>query len=398
MPAPASSEYYSLEKTAEVLGLPTAEVNRLREKSVLRAFRDGTSWKFRKSEVDDYLGETIKSRGKSSIDTDDAGGDSGFDLLNSDNDDEEAPTLLADSASFDSLMEDGDGLAINEDLVEVKPKSPLNLSKETASPAKQAGNSDVDLADDGLVLAESGTSSNLDLAGDSGLSLMNLAEEDLKPASEGGSDVELELNEDDDILSLMDDSALAGSQPAAAPEEDDFQVAGLDDEDASLDADLASSSKPVPPSSKSAAQPMPDFTSTGTADDFGTFDAPDGDLANDMFSGGVVPQPESPFGTSGSAAPADEMLGNGVFSSPAGETSSFGSGFEVSATSTFPAAAKTEAEYKPGVVIALISLTVLLVFPCIMLLDLMRNIWSWGEPFVINSALMDMIVGMVGLK
>jgi hypothetical protein len=153
-----------------------------------------------------------------------------------------------------------------------------------------------------------------------------------------------------------------------------------------------SSSGSIPPSSKSAAQPIPDFTSAGMPDDFGTFDAPEGDLANDMFSGGVVPQPESPFGT-GSVAPAGDM-----FSSPTGETPSFGSGFEASATSTFPAAAKTEAEYKPGIVIALISLTVLLVFPCIMLLDLMRNIWSWGEPFVINSALMDMIAGMVGWK
>lgn len=44
--------YYNLQKAADVLGLSTGEVNRLREQGKLRAYKDGADWKFRKEEVD----------------------------------------------------------------------------------------------------------------------------------------------------------------------------------------------------------------------------------------------------------------------------------------------------------------------------------------------------------
>ena len=47
--------YYNLAKTAELLGLNTGDVNRLREQGKLRAFKDGADWKFRKEEVEQYL-------------------------------------------------------------------------------------------------------------------------------------------------------------------------------------------------------------------------------------------------------------------------------------------------------------------------------------------------------
>jgi excisionase family DNA binding protein len=112
-----SSEYYTLEKAAEVLGLPTAEVNRLREKNELRAFRDGASWKFRKTEVDNMLAEIIKKRNKQQNIGDDSAlintsgneiSDDDFDLLV----DGELVELSAgdevqDTDAFDTAMENG---------------------------------------------------------------------------------------------------------------------------------------------------------------------------------------------------------------------------------------------------------------------------------------------------
>jgi len=50
-----AQEYLTLEKAAEVLGLSPAEVNQLRERNELRAFRDGANWKFKADEVQNKL-------------------------------------------------------------------------------------------------------------------------------------------------------------------------------------------------------------------------------------------------------------------------------------------------------------------------------------------------------
>ena len=89
--------YYNLEKTAEILDCTPGDVNRLREANKLRAFRDGASWKFRKEDVEKYLTDLIRERSKSAA-------PSAADLLN-DSDDEELPTMLADSASFDAMID-----------------------------------------------------------------------------------------------------------------------------------------------------------------------------------------------------------------------------------------------------------------------------------------------------
>ncbi|MDO5308626.1 MAG: helix-turn-helix domain-containing protein, partial [Planctomycetia bacterium] len=84
--------FYTLEKTAEMLDLSTGDVTRLRESNKLRGFRDGQTWKFRKEDVDKYLQDMIRERSRAN------------DLLAGEQD-ETNPTMLADSASFDSLLD-----------------------------------------------------------------------------------------------------------------------------------------------------------------------------------------------------------------------------------------------------------------------------------------------------
>ena len=75
-----AQEYYNLQKAAEVLGLSPADVNAMRERHELHAYRDGADWKFKVEEIQNKLAEMIKSK-RSEGDADDTGsvetGDSG---------------------------------------------------------------------------------------------------------------------------------------------------------------------------------------------------------------------------------------------------------------------------------------------------------------------------------
>jgi excisionase family DNA binding protein len=395
-----SSEYYSLEKAAEVLALPTAEVNRLREKNQLRAFRDGSSWKFRKVDVDNFLAESIKNRtknGKSSADSD-------FDLLGT-GDSEESPTLLADSASFDSLMEAG--LPFGGEMVDVTAPSPPSKAPSLAKPVTKKNDdfvsmdddlmlggddltlsddsevlptaafhpsaSDIDLAaEDDLVPDHTGTSSGINLAGDSGLSLLDVADDiDLRPVSKGeGNSAKLELGDDDDILSLvMDEDSMEedSSSATAISSEDDFQ----------LTAD--SGVFPVD-DSDSASQVI-------ALDEDGVFTAGSLEFNNNPF--GVAPiSPEQSDGGLGMGIPNGSPIGSAapdVFTAPV-------------STFTAPAApVPVETNFTTWQLVALVAAVVLLIFPGVMILDLIFHIWSWNEPFILNSSLMDLCSQIVGL-
>ena len=52
-----ATKFYNVEKAAEVLGLPPAEVNAMRERQQLHGYRDGADWKFKAEEVDQLAQE-----------------------------------------------------------------------------------------------------------------------------------------------------------------------------------------------------------------------------------------------------------------------------------------------------------------------------------------------------
>jgi excisionase family DNA binding protein len=389
-----SSEYYSLEKAANVLALPPAEVNRLREKNQLRAFRDGSSWKFRKVDVDNYLAESIKNRGKSEKST----SESDFDLLSMD-DDEESPTLLADLPSFDSLMEDG--LSLGDEMIDAVPTSqlvpPTPVGKGTSNvksndfladddlmlsgddlmlaedsdilpdsvvrpSLSKPSASDIDLAADAdLVLDGNGSSGQLNLAGDSGLSLLDVTDNiDLQPVEKGGSDAQLELDDDDDILSLVDDElAVENTSTIAIPVEDDFQL--------TPDAGFASADDSESASQVIALDEDSMFATPGGSSGFGT---------------------DIPFAP---ATPVVEETNSGVGFGAA----SFTAGpVEFAARTQETTTTTTEIPYTSWHIFWIVFATVFLILPGMMIMDLIIHIWSWGEPFVINSSIMDLVVGM----
>ncbi len=155
--------YYTLEETAKVLDLTPGDVNRLREANKLRAFRDGASWKFRKEDVDKYLMELIRERSQSASNA--------SDLLN--DSDEELPTMLADSASFDAMID------ATAETLEIKTN---------AAPEPDFVLDDASADDDLQIVAE--------------------------PQAEDDADFGLALDAEDDDLMLVDEAP----QPEAAPE------------------------------------------------------------------------------------------------------------------------------------------------------------------------------------
>ena len=333
-----SSEYYSLEKTAEVLGMPPAEVNRLRERSQLRAFRDGSSWKFKKVDIDNHLAEMIKARSKQKA------SESDFDLLGSDEGDE-VPTLLAESASsFDALMEDGltldDAMVATDTTEEKAAGDDLTLADDP--------NADVDLilSDDEVVLDGTGSSSKPNLAQDSGLSLLE-ADVELEAVEKGGSDLGLET-EDEDTLLLFTPEIADGIAANAIPVEDDFQLTpGMDMH---------------PDDSESSSQVIA--------------------LEEDNMYG-------VPSGMSFPTAP----LGSPESMTTMSQPTAFGAGEYVQPLTTSAAPTATEPTYGAGSIVMLLICTFCLVICGWMSLDLIVHIWSWDKPFVINSTIMDFVAG-----
>lgn len=439
----SSTDYYSLEKTAEILGMNPAEVNRLRDRGELRAFRDGVNWKFRKADVDDYLVRKIHARHENA----DAA------LLNDEDDDEEMPTLLADSAAFDLMMEDGmtDGeLMLDDSLLEDTDASkPLSLNKSEGKPAAQTADNglslaaddklsldgddlllaqdDLSLGDDDLTLAGAGmtatpgrkslgsadggsaldlagdedevvltatgssTANDLNLASDSSLSLLDsgdlnltsdsslsLLEADddvvLETVDRGGSDAVLELDDDDDILSLVDENSPtvmgAGEgefELGAAPDftedeesESSSQVIALDEGnifgDIAMDDDATSSSF--------GEQPAPAQDGMGGFDDSSTF----GEMVP-----GVVPGPAFDPTAGGSGLASGPVVPGG-YVKPA------------------------EATYGPGMLTLTIGLSAVLFLATLMMFELMQNMWSWRTDQSIVGGVMGTISDMLGLK
>ena len=361
-----STEYYSLEKVSEVLGLPTAEVNRLRERNQLRAFRDGNSWKFKKDEVDNHLAETIKSRGKQK------GADSDFDLLNSEEEDE-APTLLADSASFDTLMEDGS--MFGDAMVDTtkrssngERKSGISFQKGTSGKStasddlmlvdEPGAEVDLSLGDDEVVLDGTGSSSKLNLAEDSGLSLLAAADEvELQSVEKGGSDGQ--FDDDDDILSLVEaEGGIESTTTVAIPIEDEFQLTPSAD----VQADDSESSSQVIALEE-----------------------------ENMFGSPIGMEPS--LGFDAAAAPTAAGPQAGPFGAGPGPSGEF-----VAQTPAFASSTVAEPSYNTLAIVGLVCCAFALVLCGCISLDLIFHIWSWEEPFVINSTIMDLVAGVAGLK
>ena len=62
-----------------------------------------------------------------------------------------------------------------------------------------------------------------------------------------------------------------------------------------------------------------------------------------------------------------------------------------------PVAAR-DAEYSVMNIVGLGSCVVLLLFGTTVMMDMIRNIWSWDQNLALNDSLLDSILGLFGLS
>ncbi|MDR3183036.1 MAG: hypothetical protein LBT89_08995 [Planctomycetaceae bacterium] len=444
MVKPAEVEYYNLEKTAQVLSVTPAEVNRLREQNKLRAFRDGSNWKFRKVDIDNYLADIIRGRSKVAAEDDSGVADSGesdgadFDVVNDiDLPDENAlvevgakknAALESPESAFDlavsadddyHLPDEAEGTSVlsfaetagerpvaepealdasvplseeSSGVMLAEQSAPLQLSKADAAAEAVADNAekaDVDLAahEDSDAQVKPGTEP-LGLAMDSIFSEIQPGEDadgyvaseetfSLAPQADADADADDGTNvgviEESSVLALSSDESSVILKPNLSKEPidsggDDFDLEPVAAAEQGGDSESSSQVIAIEPGAFAAM----DTGAGGGADDpFGDI-TPLDDFGGGFNAGGV------PDGQSGGGATFDS------FSSPA---SSAGGQF----------GRPPEYQYTDGALTAIIIAAVLLVLPGLMLADMIAGMWSWHEPFILNSVLMSTIAGWLGL-
>lgn len=227
------------------------------------------------------------------------------------------------------------------------------LEIEGAADGEGSG-SEIELAgDDDLILSDAGGSDLTLDSGDSGINLISpsdsgLALDDI-PLEMGGSAIlsSLSLEGSDPEISLIggDDEPMAELQT-----DDDFQLTPLSE---AADAEGDSSSQVI---------------------------ALDGDIED--FSDGAAVLDEDDFAEEDDGV----VLSEDFAEAPAGDLA-------VGYAPVAAAAAGPETPYSVLNILGLGSSALLLLLAASMMLDMMRNIWSWDETYTLNSALMDAILG-----
>lgn len=273
-----SNKFIGLDDAATQLGISKERLNELREGGDLRAYRDGSSWKFRTEEIDKLAEAGVPSADGSSAD--DAGDDFGFGL---DSDESDLSLDLSGSA----LSLGGDELSLDEsdDVLEVEPLSEgddaesILLSDNDLEgglprpPSTIIGKTDLGIDDDDLTLKP-----------DSGIASSPKPESKAKPTAEeadlpldmpltpdpskdfdGLEELELDLDAESSRLLDAGDVAAAQAAAAAGAMSEDLSI-GVTDEDNEFELDLDESGDSLildTDSSKSSSDDSPSGSIAG---------------------------------------------------------------------------------------------------------------------------------------
>jgi excisionase family DNA binding protein len=420
-----AGKFLLLDEAAKTLGITPDELNELRKKQEISAYRDGSSWKFKTADVE----RLAAKRGSGGDDDLGLGLDDEFDLALADDE----PSAVADAGPL--TLEDDLGLALDDDLA-------LSSAPSSApTPKSAAGDDDLSLLDDdlGLALDDSGDISvakpsaaspagdaldggdldlDLVLADDSaaaGSSEMELASDDTlssakssAPATGGktgnidedealvlADDAEDELAFDtgDSGVSLLDDD----SGSAELQLDDDLDLGDSNALSSDLDVDNL-----ILGDEGGGRRPREMPTEVASAEDFELtpFEEIDSDIS-DSGSQVIALDSGDEFGEVGSApAAAEEVSEGGMFGEelePAGGGMGIGGGGALAAMTPVAAgAAMAEAPYTMGNVVGLSFCALLLLIVGLMMIDLMFNLGTWSGLSPITSSIMDPLVGLIG--
>jgi excisionase family DNA binding protein len=394
-----AQKYYNSADAAKVLGISVDDVKKMLDRRELHGYRDGADWKFKVEDIDRAAAERA-----SEISAAPAQEDGGDVLLS-----EVALGPAEAGASGTVIAMDGMGRGGPDSDIQLvgggerpaEPKTPaakkkdevgskvsqfeeLNLSLDDdlslgdSSPTLRnipsiggsgLSGSAIDLSgrgleDDDLVLGGSGAGSDVSIGGDSGISLVDPADSGLsleQPLALGPAGGEsLELGEGD---------MLAAGAPAKPEGDSDFLLTPLEE---AADTEGSESGSQV-------------IALDTEADQAAMMDASGGASMAAMLDEDLSSQPTLDMGIS-------PPLGGGPLLGPQPV------GVSEGAPIMQPGAVLPEAPYSGLQIAGLATCVVLLMLCGMMTYDLLRNMWSWQEPYAINSSLMDAILSLFGAK
>ncbi len=192
-----SKKYLSIEEAAEQLGIPSAELNRLREKGSIRAFADRGTWKFKEEDVE-KLARSRQADSDPDVPLMPAkGGGSSSDLFGDEDALGDQPTIIRKGS--DEGGSDSDVRLIFDDS--------MNVTEAKAGAPQEDSDSDVKLAGSTPVAPADDSDSDVKLAGSTPATPGDDSDSDVKlartgmtpptPVPLGGSDSDVKLFTDD---------------------------------------------------------------------------------------------------------------------------------------------------------------------------------------------------------
>jgi hypothetical protein len=395
-----AQKYYNSQDVAKIFGVSADEVKQMLDRKELRGFRDGADWKFKSEDIDQMAKQRQQAPEASEGGDDvllsevelghsDAGtsgtviamnwvdrGVTDSDIRLSDSDiaiSESSKTPIptkkkGDSDSKGKKFEELD-LALEEDLT-LKDSTPVLPVAKTSGPPKP-GSSVIDLTADmpsgklgskssassDLVLGGAEPGSDVTLGGDSGISLVDPSDSGLsleQPMLDLGAKGEesLELGEDDMLV--------AEEAPAAAPVKTDneFLLSPLEETTDTQESSSESGSQVIALDTEGA--------------EMGMLGGVEGMAAIDI-DGAFAGQPG--LGVSPGLGVEPGVMGEG-------------------APLVQPGTVLPEAPYSALQITGLVFCLLLLMLCGMMMYDVLRHMWSWGQPYAVNSSLMDSILSL----
>ena len=391
-----AQKYYNTQETAQILGVSEDDVKKMLDGRDLHGYRDGANWKFKAEDIDNLakrrqtetppsseeeegddvllsevaLGQSDLGTSGTVIGMNGVGvstGESDIQLAGSSiilSDTSQTPPAIG-TDEVDSKVSQFEKLDLSLDDDLTLGGSTGVLPGKTDAESTDPGGSAIDLSgrdldDDDLVLGGSGKGSDVTIGGDSGISLIDPADSGLsleQPLDLAGA---LELGEED-LLAAGE----GGSSPTELKTDDDFLLTPLE-EGADLDESESGSQVIALDTEGDDAAAMIGDSAQGSMAAM---------LDEDLSQPGLDMGMESP------------LAGTPMLDAQPG-------GLSEGATLMHPSAALAEPPYTGWQIAGLATCTALLMLCGMLMFDILRNMWSWDGPYTVNSSLMDMIVGL----
>jgi hypothetical protein len=418
-------KFLVLDEAARLLGISPDELNQMRLRQEVSAYRDGATWKFKAADLERLARERGNRAGQAGEDLglgglgddlalafdDDlsstptpapagAGSSESLELSLDDEQDLPSPEEPASSESDDLSLSSADDLALAED-DDLKLAEPSSAAP-AAAPTAPAGSSVA--TDDSFELAPPG--STAEQAASGGESASGAGEISLGEELSLSDDMALD---DDELLGLGSPTPSAGEDLTLSSGDSDIELLSdvesgglkLDDDPLNLSAadalssDLDEDQLILSDDSKSEVK---EPTPLSSAEDFQL--TPFSEVEGEPSESGsqvIALDSAEDFAEVGSAAGGEAAMAS-VLEEDLGGAPAAGlaAGALQPATAGVSAATAGEAPWGGLEMTFLVLGALLLLLTGLMMFDLLRNLGAWGSPLSVNKTLMDTILNALG--